>query len=747
MGGPALCKETTKASDTTEEPARETAHVPLLDPDAALTDPEQDRFGRWPFARAVAETVARIEDPAGLVIGLYGPWGSGKTTVLNFIEATFKGHKNVICVRFNPWLYQGIEPLLRSYFDTLRAALGKSFEANKAVLKCLDVFDELWPGLSTVVPVPPETGKAASKVVRALLSSTIERARQSVESLLAQQNKRVLVLVDDIDRLEPGEIELMVKVIKLCADFRHTVYLVAFDEKVVADALGTLYASGEETGARYLDKVVQVPLFLPAASYAALRSVFLEGLDSALRNAQVQVEAEELDRLQLELVNVYPRVATPRLAKRYANALLLALSLLKGEANTVDVVLMESLRVFYPGVYEVISRRQTAFAGATYPEHPYGQLAKGLCSGLLGPALDALGHDRESAEWLLSSLFPRCAEDFGKPFIAREPRDEEHLHRAQRVCSPAYIERYFCYGVPPNDLSDDQVNGFVASLPAVEEWLPTPERPDWSSQRLHIDGFATTLIQLAGRNPGVLIDKLSLSARRLDASRAGALAIVIGLAGSGFPRDENATPVVTEFWRAGLLASGLMQALPVSQRRECLRVVATAGDPVAFAYECVRRAVGEPWQSPVESTPPSEDQFALREILVKRIREVSQPRAIYLSMPLDASLLLDIWAQWGDRQETNAYLRDLLDANPRDVSKLIRCHVRKAQNLTTGMSFTPPLNASNYEYVRRHVDEDLVLRAIDRAYGANAMAPYTGGDEDVRVAHEFAQLSVTLRVR
>ena len=49
--------------------------------DAPISDPTQDVFDRWPFARRIAETIAARTDDASLCIGIYGSWGEGKTTV------------------------------------------------------------------------------------------------------------------------------------------------------------------------------------------------------------------------------------------------------------------------------------------------------------------------------------------------------------------------------------------------------------------------------------------------------------------------------------------------------------------------------------------------------------------------------------------------------------------------------------------------------------------------------------------
>jgi KAP family P-loop domain len=81
--------------------------------DKPLEDPAADRFGRMRFAERVAETVSARGGSASLVIGIYGRWGSGKTTVLNFINRSLSTHEDLLVESFNPWLFSSTEQLLR----------------------------------------------------------------------------------------------------------------------------------------------------------------------------------------------------------------------------------------------------------------------------------------------------------------------------------------------------------------------------------------------------------------------------------------------------------------------------------------------------------------------------------------------------------------------------------------------------------------------------------------------------------
>src|ERR1700682_5524036 len=70
--------------------------------DAPIGSKAQDTFNRWPFAKRIADTLAELKDASSIVIGLYGPWGDGKTSTLNMMATVLAGYKDIVVVHFNP---------------------------------------------------------------------------------------------------------------------------------------------------------------------------------------------------------------------------------------------------------------------------------------------------------------------------------------------------------------------------------------------------------------------------------------------------------------------------------------------------------------------------------------------------------------------------------------------------------------------------------------------------------------------
>jgi predicted KAP-like P-loop ATPase len=101
-------------------------------PDRSAEKSSEDKLNRAPFAHKLADTIRDWKLEESIVIGLYGPWGCGKTSVLNFaverLEETTKQwalEKKPIIIWFNPWSFSEQEKLLQAFFQQIYAEIKK----------------------------------------------------------------------------------------------------------------------------------------------------------------------------------------------------------------------------------------------------------------------------------------------------------------------------------------------------------------------------------------------------------------------------------------------------------------------------------------------------------------------------------------------------------------------------------------------------------------------------------------------
>src|SRR5690606_27643657 len=93
-----------------------------------------DRFQRYGFSRQIANTIISRRSQDCITIGIYGAWGEGKTSVLNFIDQELQQDENVLTVKFNPWRYQDENTLLLQFFNLLAQTLDARLKTKKEKL-------------------------------------------------------------------------------------------------------------------------------------------------------------------------------------------------------------------------------------------------------------------------------------------------------------------------------------------------------------------------------------------------------------------------------------------------------------------------------------------------------------------------------------------------------------------------------------------------------------------------------------
>jgi predicted KAP-like P-loop ATPase len=387
----------------------------------------------------------------GIVIAINGPWGSGKSTILNFVlyylESEF-ADQPVMPIHFNPWWFSGREDLTRLLIGQIRARLGdKDYGELKG--KLADFIE-----LLTVIPGVP--GKDASEIIADKLRGEpdLVSLKNKIDELLRLSDNRILVIIDDIDRLAPDEIRDLFRTIKATGNFPNVIYLLAFEISVVVKSLEQAFIPD---GNSYLEKIVQVQFALPLPDKVALRKLLFARLNELTAGT---------DEGNFDVVywgNAYYGgidhfVVTPRDVVRLINVLRATFASVKDEVNPVDFIATEAMRVFMPQLYEEIRKNQDLLAGAS-AESGSESLAEQR-KKIFETWLELLPEgDRDSAKNLLSLLFPRFGSAFGG---ARYGHEWLSSWRKQlRVCSPDKFQIYFRFALGSDFISKAEINAVL----------------------------------------------------------------------------------------------------------------------------------------------------------------------------------------------------------------------------------------------------------------------------------------------
>lgn len=404
-----------------------------LSADAPLEDPAKDAFGYAPFAQHIARALVGMAPAEGFVISIHGPWGFGKTTLLNFVRyylAKLPERQRPVVVAFNPWWFAGSDDLVGHFFRQLTAEFNKWGDRFKAVGNKLAALGEA----VGEVPIP---GFGIAKMAKGLRSRdrSIHDLRRDVEQLLRDQTQRIIVIVDDIDRLTSDETRQIFRVIKAVANLPNITYVLAYDQGRVATALDEVSPG---SGLAYLEKIVQAPFDLPLPERSDIRKLFLNQLNQVI----AAVPDEQFD--QVRWANVFfdgidHFISSPRAVVRMMNSLRLTYAAADGEVDPIDFIAIETIRVFAPQLYEQLRWNSDLLAGHANFRSDGGRAAEAAkleaLLGLVG------GDDRAAVSTMLKRLFPRVDAMLGGMFHGAEWESE--WRKNHRIASAEVFPVYF----------------------------------------------------------------------------------------------------------------------------------------------------------------------------------------------------------------------------------------------------------------------------------------------------------------
>ena len=179
-------------------------------------------------------------------IGVSGVWGSGKTTFLHAVEQELK--RKVYLLTFNPWNGESASQIYTDFFETLVSGLCVTSNQRKTISRYAKLLSQV------------DALKSQVRLFETVLegvSPSIAEAKEQAEKVIADLPLPVVVVIDDLDRLEGAEMMSVLKLIRITANFKNLIFLVAYDKGYIANALKGV--GGEE----YLKKIIPLEICLP----------------------------------------------------------------------------------------------------------------------------------------------------------------------------------------------------------------------------------------------------------------------------------------------------------------------------------------------------------------------------------------------------------------------------------------------------------------------------------------------------
>lgn len=381
----------------------------------------EDKLGRKNFANQLAKTLVNLNSDDTFTVGLFGKWGCGKTSLVNMvleeiehIQAASAAEQKLIVVHFEPWNFTDTSQLLTQFFVGLANELQTDTDkALNSIGKALVTYSNAFSLLEFI----PGVGKPAAEFAKEvstqvgemlkteLVEYDVQKQKNKVIQLLEDQPNRILVVIDDIDRLNNEQIRYIFQLITSVAKFPKLTYLVVFDKEIVVEALkGVQSGYGQD----YLEKIIQMPIQIPDIQRSDLRKLLTEQLEQ-IKAEFNDVSFNERHWKQCYQTCVEPFITHLRDVYRLCNALRFKLSSISSEVEFTDMLAISVLEIHHPLVYEWVKSNKSILTG----EHDVLSLI------INNPPKDWLAYYKEQLQGIIIQERPNASPEHETDVVVR----------------------------------------------------------------------------------------------------------------------------------------------------------------------------------------------------------------------------------------------------------------------------------------------------------------------------------------
>lgn len=442
-----------------------------VDPDKPIEEADEDILTRGTVVASIVRAITSDRVP---VLAVTGAYGDGKTSVLNLLAKELGRREDVVFVRFSTWLPMDDKTLV----STLLSGVIEKLETKLFVPKIKKNFVEFTRMLFAVLPSVP-----------ASLKELFEKPSQDEQIAKLQRNLsklpvRVVVLLDDMDRMHRSELDVLFKLIRGVPEFPQFSYVCAFHPTALVQTIRASSSEEARTEAQqYLEKFFPDTIPLPHIEDALLAVQFENRFYVICDRNHLLTEAGERQKFTddfrtLWQMSLRAYFTNLRRLKLYTNRLNRSLPLVGEEVNLRDFSLLELVRMMHPVMHEEIYRNARYFMFAPWRFTTWLQIVspdekeaqekrneyfKKLFRDLpVPPEGTLLG--------VLKELFPTVdAYLSGREVSMGVAQNAEEAERQRRIYHPDFFPRYFLLQVPQDLYGEKETSTFVAAMNGQSE--------------------------------------------------------------------------------------------------------------------------------------------------------------------------------------------------------------------------------------------------------------------------------------
>lgn len=656
------------------EPEEKTVSNNSHFPDDPISDDGEDRLGRLDFVDGLYNQVIEYPFLTSFVFGLYGKWGEGKTSVLNLLNRRLERNDKYIVFNFDPWNFSSEEALVKGFYRGLYQAFNEKFflpNFKKLLSKYQDVFTSglKLSGVNIDIFWRDYSG---------------EKLKIEIENLIETTGKRLIILIDDIDRLQSKEeIHQVFKLTKLSAEFKKTIFILSFDPDVVQ----RFFEKEGATDREFLAKIIQAPIHLPPADRSLIdKFLYYSNPDENHTSAidqllqQLEFNQEKIRIFEKEFSDLYDTdikrfIRNLRDAKRYLNRLYQTLPAVKSEVRLADFFILELIGGFYPEVYDDIWINSWYYlplwgekTGASPLAYLDEKIKKEMIKAHVDTLLEGLPH-KDSLRNLISAVFFKVGEVVGGNFslFSANITNEDAL-KGKRLTHPDVFPKYFLLKTPIGDLPDETIETLISTWNELKV-------PD--CEKSFFDAFKKFQEEKKGIH---FFLKLITYVSNFNQNSATAVVSAIYKNIAFISGERRELSLHSKFHKArGLLLALVNEKISPPQIEEFLTKVIEETPSFVLAVSVVRSCGNTgsgSWYKIYENIAIDRLQQKLSVRLNQHF--IIENRNIFEEEPVSYGSILSIWGGYSqeDKRKVNDYVMNLIGENHKYIGTIVNSYIR-----------------------------------------------------------------------
>lgn len=410
--------------------------------DIPIATNSDDKLNFANFASKIAQGVLNYSQEETFILAIEGAWGSGKTSLMNLIKNDIEAKVEIL--HFNPWLITDINQLIKVFFDELIKTISHiSFDAK--------MQEEIKQDLIKFVSfITPETVNVNFPIVKFKYKpkdmfskkkkENLESIKNKINKYLTKLDKKIVVIVDDIDRLTDVETEFIFRLTKGIADFNNLIYILLYDKSVVAKSLEKFKA---DTGQKYLEKIVQYSLNVPKPHSSTIKKLLFEQLDNILEKELINKALFQEERWHKVVLVLDNYIKNVRDINQIIGIISFEYPMICEDTNFVDFFIISLIKLKNYKLYEIIKEQPQNFF-----VNPKGLLiTKEAEFERIYNNFNENLKEFHLFKNLLNIAFPAITKS---SHIFSEYISDDHINKY--ICDIYYFENYFAFS-----MSDDKL--------------------------------------------------------------------------------------------------------------------------------------------------------------------------------------------------------------------------------------------------------------------------------------------------